>query len=156
MRSRDQHSRGDSRLSEDCLASTSIQRRWKLKGSIRESTIIHPAKLGVGRDVWYSQVPCVYVCVWGGTDPRREAFEEGQVCTQAPGEPNSAKHRPHGKSLWGGCTMQPWEALTGGQGTHIAWGIQVGSCARGKRGKDQVTVKSLLWGQLEPYGHNEH
>ena len=94
MRSRDQHSRGDGRLTEDWLASPSIQRRCKLIGSIRETIIIHPAKLGVGWDVWYSQVPCVCVCVCVCVDLRGEAFEEGQVCTQAPGEPCSVKHRP--------------------------------------------------------------
>jgi hypothetical protein len=53
--------------------------------------------------------------------------------------------------------MQPWEALagSGGQGTDIAWGIQVSSCTRGKRGKDQITAKSLLWRQLEHHSHSE-
>lgn len=51
--------------------------------------------------------------------------------------------------------MQLWEAFTGNpgaQGTEIAWVIEVGSYTRGKKGNDQVTVKSLLVvGQLEPH-----
>lgn len=70
---------------EDCLLSPSIQRLWNLTGNITETIIIHRAKLGVVRYTWYSQVP------WEGDDLRGEAFEEGQVCPQAPGEPMFCK-----------------------------------------------------------------
>lgn len=90
MRRRDQHSRGDSRLTEDCLASPSIQRCWKLIGRIIETIIIHPAKLGIGRDVWSSQVP------WEGDGLRGEALFAEARCVHEHQESLgcSAKHRP--------------------------------------------------------------
>lgn len=49
MRTRDQHSRGDGRLTEDCLPIPSSLRLQELIGNVTETISIHPAKLGVGR-----------------------------------------------------------------------------------------------------------
>lgn len=95
----------------------------------------------------------VYQVPWESHGHKREAFQEGQVCTQASGkharalwEAQASLRRSWQRSYAVRYAVQLWGGSLEGKGLRPVWIIQAGSCSRWKGGNDQVTE------QLEPRG----